>query len=142
MEMMTMTDIAVTATNVKKGSGAKVVIKYALEAITAGQSVYQSTTDATKVGKHDADGAAPLNTLYGVALNGASIDQPVVVQYDGEINIGGTVAVGTVYLGSDTAGGIRPDADRNTGDTVSILGVGKTVTTIQLDIKNTGIVSA
>lgn len=138
-----MTDIVVTATSVVKGANAQSVVKYALEAITAGQTVYQDTTDPTKVGLYDADsGTAVKKVLYGVALNGAAINQPVVVQISGEIVIGGTVAVGTVYLGSDVAGGVRPDADRNTGDSVSILGVGKSATTILMGINNSGITSA
>lgn len=140
-----MADLSITATNVVKGANlpaGAICIKYALAAITAGQSLYLSTTDATKVGLHDSNAAAPANALFGVALNGGAIGQPIVVQSAGDIVIGATVVVGTIYLGSDTPGGIRPDADKTTGDTVNILGVGKNATTITLGISNTGITSA
>lgn len=138
-----MSDIAVTAANVLKGAGAITVTKYALAAITAGQSLYMSAANNLQVGLHDANGAgADIKTLYGVALNSAGIGQPVLVQSGGEIAIGGTVVVGTIYLGSDTPGGIRPDADKTTGDNVTILGVGKSATTIAMNISNPGIVSA
>ncbi len=137
-----MADLTITATSVVKGANAKISTKYALETITAGQSVYVSTTDATKVGKHDSDGAAPLNNLYGVALNGGSVGQAIAVQTDGEYVAGATVVVGAIYLGSDTAGGIRPAADANSGDSLCVLGYGKTATTILLDINNTGITVA
>lgn len=138
-----MADIAVTAASVLPGANAVTVPRIALAAITAGQSVYQSAANGVNVGLHDADNAAAdVSALYGVALNGAALGQPVVVQIGGDITIGATVTVGAIYLGSDTAGGIRPVADKNTGDKVTILGYGKSATVITLDIRNPGIVSA
>lgn len=136
-----MANLTITATSVKQSTNAKVQTRYALETITAGQTVYESTTDTTKVGLFDAD-VAGKGALKGVALNGASIDQPVLVQTEGDIIIGATVAVGVIYTGSDTAGGIRPSADNNAGDTIAILGVAKSATTITIDIQNTGITMA
>jgi hypothetical protein len=134
-----MSDLTITAANVVADAGAKIEMKYALEAVTAGESLYQSLTDAKKVGLYDADAAAPANALCGVALNSAGEGQPVAVMSDGVLTIGGTVVQGTIYLGSDTAGGIRPAADLNSGDAVSVLGVAVSTTKLKLNIWNTGV---
>jgi hypothetical protein len=49
------------------------------------------------------------------------------------------MTVGTTYLVSRTAGGIMPDADRTTGDYVTVLGTAATTTQLDLNIKATGI---
>lgn len=131
-----MADLTITAANVVKGANAKTrPIAYANAVITAGQSLYLAADG--RVGLYDANVAAPVNSLYGVSLNGGAANQPILAQYEGDIIIGATVTPGIVYLGSATAGGIRPDADSGSGDTISILGSGKSATTITLAIVNT-----
>lgn len=136
-----MADLTITAANVIADPGAKIAQKVAAAAITAGASVYLSS-ETGKVGLYDADVAGDASVLYGVAVNGAAVGQVVCVAIDGTLAIGATVAVGTLYLGSDTAGGIRPAADLNSGDAVSVLGVGISTSKIALNIWNTGVVKA
>jgi len=57
----------------------------------------------------------------------------------GQITIGGTVVVGTVYTSSSTAGGIAPVTDNATGDYVSVIGVGISATVILVKIINSGV---
>lgn len=135
-----MADITITPANVLKGSDAKVErSKNAGATITAGQIVYlDSDTDKWKLA--DANGAtAALAVARGVALNNASDGQPLHVQEEGQITIGGTVVVGTIYVLSATAGGICPAADLATGHRTTILGVGITAAIIDLQIHVSGV---
>jgi len=136
-----MADLTITPANVIADPGAKIVPKVASAAIEAGESAYlSSVTD--KVGLYDADGAGDAAVLYGVAVNGAAIGQVVCVATGGTLAIGATVAVGTLYLGSDTAGGIRPVADLNSGDKVGVLGIAVSTSKIALNIWNPGVTKA
>jgi len=132
-----MTDISITPASVVKGTGAKTRQGFSAAALLAGEVVYR---DTNTFGKTDSDGAAALRVVDGICLNSApGAGQPVTVQYEGLITIGGTVVVGTVYVSSDTPGGIMPAADLETGDYVSIIGVGVSATQIKLGILNSGV---
>ena len=127
-----MADITVTAANVKAGANAVVKTVTAGVAINAGQVVYQDTSDK-KYKLADADALATAK-VAGIALNDAATDQPLEVQTAGDIDVGGTVVVGEVYLVSVTAGGIAPEADVLTGDYVSILGIGTVSNKLKMQI--------
>jgi hypothetical protein len=106
--------------------------------------VYKDASDSNKFKLADANSATEaVRTAYGIALNGASSGQPLTVQDAGEITIGATVAVGTVYVLSATPGGIAPAApgvtDLVTGMYTSIIGIGKTATVLKLKIFNGGV---
>ena len=70
------------------------------------------------------------------ALSAITAGQPVyvTVQTEGEVDIGGTVTVGGVYVLSGTAGAIAPVADLATGDYTTVIGIGKTATNLKLGI--------
>lgn len=137
-----MADLTITATSVVPGSDAVKVERTALSTITAGQPVYIDTS-TNKVAPVDTDSAtAAVRTVYGIALNGAAANQPVVVQTAGSITIGATVAVGTIYVASDTAGGIKPEADLAAGDYTSVIGIATSTTVIKLGILNGGAAQA
>jgi hypothetical protein len=128
-----MADLSITATSVLKGTGAKTESLIAGAAITAGQSLYKDASDSNKAKLTDADSAtAAARVFYGIALNGAASGQPVVVQTGGIIAIGATVAVGVAYYLSDTAGGICPFADLESGDYPTIIGIGVSTTAIKI----------
>jgi hypothetical protein len=135
-----MADLTITAANVVKGADAAVVTRVAGAAITAGQTVYEDPNDGSRFKLCDADaGTATARTTRGIALNGAAANQPLAVQTGGRITIGGTVVPGTVYVQSDTAGGIMPSADLEAGDYVTVLGVGVSATEIDLNIHASGV---
>lgn len=134
-----MADISVTAANVKTYSGATVKGGTAGATITAGQTIYKDSTVSDKLKPADADASLAAATIVGVALNGASLDQPVDYISKGGLNPGGTVAVGTIYLASPDAGGIQPHGDLLAGDYVSIIGVGTTTSRIEVNIQNSGV---
>lgn len=136
-----MADLVITGTSVVKGTGATTETLTAGAAITAGQSVYKDASDANKAKLTDADSAtAAARVFYGLALNGAASGQPVVVQTGGIITIGATVAVGVAYYLSDTAGGICPFADLESGDYPTIIGIGVSTTQIKIGPLAAGVV--
>jgi len=118
-------DISVTAGNVVASSSAKKTTGVAGETITAGQVLYISTDG--KMYKADAN-AAGATTVAGIALGGASANQPVTyaVEDAGGINLGATLTVGLIYTLSATAGGICPSADLTSGDYPTVLCIAKT----------------
>lgn len=136
-----MADISVTAASVVPGSDAIYVDGTAGETITAGMTCYKSTSDS-KWYKADNNDTAAKAVVGGISLNGASLNQPIRIQTGGTITIGATVAVGTIYVQSTTAGGIAPSADLATGNYVTILGVATTAAIIKLGLNVSGIAKA
>ena len=133
-----MADLAITAANVVRGAGAKIEAGIAGGTITAGQTVYKDPAD-DKFKLADADaGTATVRTTRGIALNGAALNQPLSVQYEGRIAIGAAVASGGIYVQSDTPGGIMPAADLESGDYVTVLGIGVSATEVDLLIHPSG----
>lgn len=137
-----MVDLSITAANVKFISGSKAAGTSG-EAITAGQTVYLASSDS-KYYKADANDATK-DELAGIALNSApGADQPIDVQTGGIIEFqAAATTIGQIYVLSDTAGGIMPEADLAVGvDYVSIVGIGNTTQRIDMSIKNSGVLSA
>lgn len=134
-----MADIIVTAANVQPGAGAVINRSYNFgAAVLAGQSVYLDTdTNTWKL--CDADASAAAAALGGIAMHGGANGQPAAVLTGGRYTVGGTVAVGEIYVGSGNPGGIAPKADLATADWVSILGIGVSATQIAVQIQVSGV---
>ncbi len=133
-----MSDISVTAANVQPGATAKLVDGTFGATVTAGQSVYFDTvTNTWKL--FDANLSAAAAVLGGVAMCGGASGQPGKILVSGDYNPGATVAVGTVYVGSATAGGIAPAADLVTGWYTNVLGVATTTSNIRVNIQASGV---
>lgn len=133
-----MVDITVTAANVAQGTGAVVAHGTAGGTITAGMALYLDSADG-KLKAADCDASEAAAAVVGIALHGASNNQPLAYQTDGRITIGGTVTVGEIYVASGTAGGVAPEADLAQNDYVSIIGVGVTAAIIDLAIHVSGV---
>lgn len=128
-----MADITITAASVVAGSDASTEQGTAGETITAGQQLYKSST-TYKWMKADSNSAtAEARQATGTALNGAALNQPVVVQRSGEVTIGATLTPGTAYFLSDTPGGICPVADIGSGEYVCQVGLAKSATALALN---------
>jgi hypothetical protein len=137
-----MADLTVTAaqviddpTFVEKGTAG--------EAIDAGELVYKDATASGAFKLADCDDSAATAAAYGIAVNTAEASgQPLSVQKTGgEITLGAGAAmtVGEIYLASDTAGKLAPEADISTqGDYVSIIGVAKSASVLTMGILNSG----
>lgn len=135
-----MADLSVTAANVAKSAG---TTKYgtAGETITAGQALYLASGDS-KLYLLDADDTEAKAAFEGIALNGASADQPVAYLSAGDsavINPGATVTVGEIYVASGTPGGIAPEGDLASSDYVTIIGIGLTSSTMSVIGESSGV---
>lgn len=130
-----MADISITAANVAKGTSSTVQDGTAGEALTAGQCVYLKSSDSL-IYKADSDNTSATSAAVGIALHAASTNQPIRYLTSGPITIGGTIVAGEVYCVSNNAGGICPLSDIGVGDYTVILGVGASVTVIQVNINS------
>lgn len=127
-----MADIAVTAANVALVSG-PFADGLSAAAITAGQAVYQTSTGTWGLAQRDGTQAECGQYGLGMALNSApGTGQPIRVALPGaDVTCGGTVAVGTIYTISATAGGWTSDAASSTNYN-SVFAVGKSTTRLRL----------
>ena len=137
-----MADLTITAANVLQSTGSQVRTGTAGATITAGQVVYVDASAANVLKLSDTDASAAAANAVGIALHGASSGQPLDYQVSGNITIGATVAVGEVYVGSGTAGGIAPVADLATADYTTVIGVGITTAIIKMGILHGGVAKA
>lgn len=129
-----MTDLVITAANVIAGSNAKKVQGIAGATITAGQVVYRDPTTQKFLQVDSDSGTEAVRNVFGIALNGASNGQPLMVQTEGDINLGAALTVGEIYVASDTAGGIMPEGDLELGDYPTILGVAYSTSVMKMKI--------
>lgn len=129
-----MATVAITPANVLASASATKKTGIAGATITAGQLLYKDTDDANKLKLADANGTAMQRTLEGIALHGAFAGQPITyIVRDPDFKCGGTVVVGETYmLASDTPGGLAPEDDAVAGDYVTVVGVGKSVTNLNI----------
>lgn len=131
-----MPDLVITPASVLAGAGAAFYQGTAGAAVIAGQVV---TLDAAtkQLILADSNAAVTMAAVKGIALHGATTGQPLRIQTNGSITLGGT-AVGMIYVLSGTPGGIAPAAELAIGMYTSILGVGAAGGTLQLALVNSG----
>lgn len=133
-----MADLTITAASVVPDDGFSYVDGVFGETVTAGQPVYKKASDGLYY-KADANGAGTeIWVVAGIALNGGAVNQPGRIMTGGTLTIGATVAIGTIYVLSATAGGIAPSTDLASGWKTSILGVASTVAKLAVKIINSG----
>jgi len=135
-----MADLSITAANVAKGTDSTTITGTAGATITAGQSVYLDSFDS-RYKLSDAN-AAGTGRCDGIALNGAAAGQPLTVLISGNITIGATVAVGTIYCVSAGTGAICPLADLLSGEYIAKIGIATTAAIISVKIHNSGVAKA
>ncbi|MGB5903807.1 MAG: hypothetical protein WBH00_13245 [Xanthobacteraceae bacterium] len=134
-----MADLTITATSVVGDGSGKRITGTAGETITAGLAIYKSSS-TNKWMKAVSDSATvEAKTAVGIALNGAAVNQPVVVQIEGDVTIGATLTKGTAYYLSETPGGIQPAADVGAGENVCQLGIAKSTTVLAVRIISPGV---
>lgn len=132
-----MAAVTITDANFLPSARARVKRGVAGESISArGKAVYfDSTTSTYKLAQ--CDGTSAESNCVGLSAHPASTGQPIeIVEYDPELTIGGTVAVGSYCLGTG-AGGIVPEADLASTNYVTHLGVAISTTKLFLDPKPT-----
>jgi hypothetical protein len=134
-----MSDLVITAANVIAGTGARKALGTAGATITAGKVVYLDTSDSKYKLADNNSGTAVLRSPVGIALNGASNGQPLVIHEEGPLTIGATLEPGAVYFLSDTPGGICTAADLASGEYPTILGIAVSTTVLDIDIAESGV---
>ena len=134
-----MADISVTAANVIKGSNPVVKTVQAGVAVTAGQVVYQDTSDK-KYKLADADAQATA-VAAGIALNDAAANQPMEIQTEGNIDVGGTLVKAEILIVSVTAGNLSRSTatDSITGKYMTSLGICTATNVLAINIQVGGI---
>lgn len=130
-----MANLTITAASVVAGVNASVEAGAAGEAVTAGQPVYKSSATKKWMLADSNSATAEARHATGVALNSASLNQPLDVQKGGDITIGATLVPGTAYYLSDTPGAICPLADIGSGEYVCLLGLARSATVLTLDVQ-------
>lgn len=133
-----MSDLAITAASVVAGTNASTVQGTAGETVTAGQLLYKSSTTNKWMKADSNSGTAEARTPAGIALNGAAINQPILIQKSGDITIGATLTPGLAYYLSDSPGGLCAVADVGAGEYVVLAGLAKSTTVLALDIQASG----
>ncbi|MGZ2429589.1 hypothetical protein [Rhizobium redzepovicii] len=132
-----MTDISVTPANVLPGSNAGIDSGIAGETIAAGKTVYlNTTTNRWMLSDNNGTGTRQVN---GIALNAASVGQPISIQKSGDITIGATIVAGQDYWLSGTPGGICPRADLTTGMDPVLVGIAKSTTVLAISAIDPGV---
>lgn len=130
-----MVDLVVTASNVVAGSDSTTVNGTAGVAITAGQAVYLDATTGKYALADSNSATVAQRRALGIALNSASLNQPIKVLTAGDITTGTTMTAGLAYYLSDTPGGICPVADIGTGEFVCLLGIAKSTTVLGFSVQ-------
>jgi hypothetical protein len=134
-----MADVSITASAVLAAAGATTKQGTAGATVTAGQVVYQSPT-TKKYLLADADSAtASAKVPAGIALNGASDGQPLMILTSGDLTVNAVLTAGTAYYLSPNPGGVAPLADIASGDNVVLLGLAKSTTVLGVDIQIPGV---
>lgn len=134
-----MADLTITAANVVADSSATREMGQAGETITAGKAVYKSSTSKKWMLADSNSATAEAKIAGGIALNGASLNQPLSVLTSGKVTIGATLTAGSPYYLSETAGGIQPAADLASGENVCQIGLASSTTVLNVAIQNPGV---
>jgi hypothetical protein len=144
-----MSDLSVTAANVLAGANAKKRTGIAGATITAGQAVYEDSSDSSKFKLADANASAATAKFAGIALHGASSGQPLTIdEEDDDFTPGATLSLSAaaddgVYVLSGTAGGLAPIGDLASGWYPVVVMVAKSTTkAILKPIKGTAALTA
>jgi hypothetical protein len=116
--------LAINTSNVIRSSQGSIFIGTAGQTITAGQPLYFDTVTSTyKLA--NAVGASPQYIVAGVAVDGASTNQDIVVcSRDANFSPGHVINSGNIAILGNVAGQVNDIADRATGWFVTVLGVG------------------
>ena len=107
--------------------------------VALAQPLYQDASDENKWKPADCDLSVLAAAAKGIAITPGVDDGYGLVATGGSvILVGTTMAVGTNYIVSDTAGGIKPTSDAASGDWVTNLGNATSATELKLLINATG----
>lgn len=136
-----MAEYVVTPANVLASGQAQTSTGIAGASITAGQALCQDVDGTLKL--YDANGAAPLNAMRGIALHASLPGQPIVyARSDPDFQPGFAIAgVGDTIIGSATTpGSLCPESDKASGWFITNVGIATSTTKMKLSILAAGVV--
>lgn len=135
-----MTALSITASAVVAGSNAVRDVGTAGATITAGQPLYYDATTA-KWNPADTNSAtAAARAASAIALNSASLNQPISLHKSGDLTMNAVLTAGVAYyLGGAAAGTIVPVGDLTTGDYTQVIGIAKSTTVLAVDFQSAGV---
>ena len=134
-----MADVIITATDVEVvGSTEGRLVQFGV-AVTQGQVVYRSTADNKYYLANC--GVSTTARAVGIVISNCAINTfgYILGTKNAVINIGGTVAVGEIYVVSDTDGNIMPSTDLTSGQYLTVLGYATTASNLVINITDTQI---
>ena len=135
-----MADLVITNTAVVPADNVVKENGIAGETIAAGKAVYKSPTSKKWMLADSNSATVAAKTAGGIALNGASLNQPITVGKGGDITMNAVLTAGTAYYLSDSPGGICVDADVGAGENVCQIGIAKSTTVLAVKITAPGVV--
>ena len=132
-----MADLTQTPANVRINSTTQLTKVVAGETVAPGEPAYRLAAD----GEYYQAGAstAALAEAAGVFINYADDGDVAYIAIGGTIDLGATLAVGAVYVVSNTTGNIMPSSDLSTGEFSTVLGIATTTALLDLSIKASGV---
>jgi hypothetical protein len=139
-----MADISVTASSVKPANANTVIGRGTAGAtITAGQVVYADSADSYKI-KLAAHTSIATATAVGIALNGASADQPIAYAISGDVTFNAALTAATVFVLGSAAGALSPSADLDSSTNArygTVLGIATSTTNLRVGIVASGVLN-
>jgi hypothetical protein len=134
-----MADLAITSTAVVAGSNSVRDVGTAGETIAAGKALYYDTTSAKWKLADSNSATAAARVASAIALNSASLNQPVSVLKSGDLTVNAVLTAGVAVYLSDTPGGLCPVADVGTGEYPQIVGIAKSTTVLAVQFQAAGV---
>ncbi|MBY3564122.1 hypothetical protein [Rhizobium laguerreae] len=134
-----MADLVTSSGLVVAGADSSAVSGVAGETIAAGKAVYQSSTTKKWMLADSNSATAEARQAKGIALNGASLNQPIAIHKGGDLTIGATLTAGQALYLSDTPGGLCPLADVGSGEYLCLIGLAKSTTVLDVNIQFPGV---
>jgi hypothetical protein len=108
------------------------------ETVTQGMPVYLKAADGL-YWKADSDASSAAAAAVGIALTPGTAGETGLIVTAGEMDVGATLAVGTTYVVSNTAGKICPIADLSTGEYNTILGTATAADKLYVNVFASGV---
>lgn len=128
-----MANLTITAANVIPTADSIPGFGVAGEAITAGQPIYLRTSDQKWIRGESGDTQAKAESV-AIAITSAVSGGQVGYVSGGSLSVGAILTVKTLYVLSATTGLICPIADLVATDWVTLIGVPKSTSVLQLTL--------
>lgn len=135
-----MADVSITPGNVVMVNGTRINGRVAGGTITAGMAVRIQSSDGRLIAA--LSDSAVNAAVDGIALNGASANQPLEYAGDGAVvNIGGTLVVGHAYYLGTANGAIKPASDVAGTEFATVVGIAQTTANLLIKVVRAGAIA-